>query len=179
MIEPIRPSVCRNARRNTARKVSAVRIARAEYQGCPPRVVRGSACHAWTASAVNQTVKLPRWRRPASYSRQFVTLRFCRGIWWRRSWFSLKGTLGIRGQVRGRPATPARPAAPPARSVQQRLAGNQDGDLFAREASFGRFAAALAGRAGQARTLALEGFQDEGLIRFDDAGQLGWLVQRR
>ena len=39
--------------------------------------------------------------------------------------------------------------------------------------------AGLAGRAGQARTLALEGFQDEGLIRFDDAGQLGWLVQRR
>jgi hypothetical protein len=28
MMEPIRPSVCRNARRNTARKVSAVRIAR-------------------------------------------------------------------------------------------------------------------------------------------------------
>src|SRR3954468_18238741 len=42
-------------------------------------------------------------------------------IWWRRSWFSLKGTLGIRGQVRGRPATPARPAAPPAGSMQQRL----------------------------------------------------------
>ena len=42
--EPISPSVWRRPRRNTARSVSAVRIARAEYQGCPPRVVRGSAC---------------------------------------------------------------------------------------------------------------------------------------
>src|SRR3712207_4194599 len=54
MTEPIRPSVCRNARRNTARKVSAVRIARAEYQGWPPRLVRGSAAQAATASSVNQ-----------------------------------------------------------------------------------------------------------------------------
>src|SRR4051794_15923016 len=65
-MEPIRPSVCRNARRNTARKVKAVRIARGEYQGCPPRVVRGSAAHASTASSVNHTVRLPRWRRLAS-----------------------------------------------------------------------------------------------------------------
>ena len=50
---------------------------------------------------MNQTVKLPRWRRLASYSRQFVTLRFCRGIWRRRSWFCLKGTLGIRGAGEG------------------------------------------------------------------------------
>src|SRR3954468_23162767 len=80
-----------------ARKVSAVRIASAEYQGCPPRVVRGSPAHASTASAVNQTVKLPRWRKLASYSRQFVILCRCRGICWRRSWFSLKGTAGIQG----------------------------------------------------------------------------------
>src|SRR4051812_35919658 len=93
-MEPINPSVWRKARRNTARKVSAVRTARGEYQGCPPRVVRGAARHPSMASALNHTVKLPRWRRPASYSRQFVILRFCRGIWWRRSWFSLKGTLG-------------------------------------------------------------------------------------
>ena len=31
-----------------------------EYQGCPPRVVRGSARQAAIASSVNQTVKLPR-----------------------------------------------------------------------------------------------------------------------
>src|SRR3954464_5485680 len=122
MTEPISPSVCRNGRGETGRKVKARRTGRGEESGCPPRVARGSACHAWTASSVNQTVKLPRWRRPASYSRQFTTLRFCRGICWRRSWFSLKGTLGIRGQVRGHPVTPARPAAPPAGSVQQRPA---------------------------------------------------------
>jgi hypothetical protein len=40
-MEPISPSVWRSARRNTVRRVSAVRIARGEYQGCPPRVVRG------------------------------------------------------------------------------------------------------------------------------------------
>ncbi len=48
------------ARRNTARSVSAVRMASGEYQACPPRVVRASAAHAATASSVNHTVKLPR-----------------------------------------------------------------------------------------------------------------------
>jgi len=66
-MEPIRPSVWRRARRNTARSVSAVKIARGEYQDCPPAVVRGSALHEATASSVNQTVKLPRWRKAASY----------------------------------------------------------------------------------------------------------------
>jgi hypothetical protein len=42
------------------RKVSAVRIARGEYQGWPPQVVRGAAAQAAIASSVNQTVKLPR-----------------------------------------------------------------------------------------------------------------------
>jgi hypothetical protein len=46
--------------RNTARKVSAVRMASGEYQGWPPRVVRDSAAQAAIASAVNQTVRLPR-----------------------------------------------------------------------------------------------------------------------
>jgi hypothetical protein len=45
-MEPISPSVCRSARRNTALSVSAVKIARGEYQRCPPRVVRGSAFQA-------------------------------------------------------------------------------------------------------------------------------------
>ena len=65
-MEPTSPSVWRSARRNTARSVSAVVIAKAEYRGCPPRAVRGSALHAAIASAVNHTVKLPRARRPAS-----------------------------------------------------------------------------------------------------------------
>ncbi len=46
--------------------VRAVRIASAEYEGWPPRVVHGSACKAAIASAVNQTVGLPRLRRLAS-----------------------------------------------------------------------------------------------------------------
>jgi hypothetical protein len=72
-IEPISPSVWRKARRNTARSVSAVVIARGEYQGCPPRVVRGAARQAAMASSLNQTVKLPRCRKLASYSAQLVT----------------------------------------------------------------------------------------------------------
>ena len=67
-MEPISPSVWRSAKRNTVRKVSAVVIARAEYDGYPPRLVRGSALHAATASGVNHTVRLRRARRPASYS---------------------------------------------------------------------------------------------------------------
>jgi hypothetical protein len=55
-------------------------IARAEYCGCPPGVVRGSASQAATAASVNQTVKLPRWRKLASYSRQFVIRRRCFGM---------------------------------------------------------------------------------------------------
>ena len=68
MTDPISPSTWRSgsARRNTARSVSAVAIARADYEGCPPRPVRGSALHAATASGVNHTVRLPRARRAAS-----------------------------------------------------------------------------------------------------------------
>ena len=66
MMEPIRPSVWRSARRNTARRLSAVRIARGEYQAWPPAVVRGAARQPAIASSMNQTVRLPRWRRLAS-----------------------------------------------------------------------------------------------------------------
>jgi hypothetical protein len=73
-------------------------MASAEDQGCPPRVVRGSAAQAAISSSMNQTVKLPRCRKLASYAGQFVTLCVCRGMWRRRFWFSLKGKAGIRGQ---------------------------------------------------------------------------------
>lgn len=53
-------------------------------RGWPPGVVRGAARHASMASSVNQTVRLPRWRKLASYARQFMTLCFCLGMW-RRS----------------------------------------------------------------------------------------------
>src|SRR5215204_4533837 len=77
-------------------------MASSEYQGWPPRVVRGSALQAVIASSENQTVKLPRCRKLASYAGQFVTLRCWRGIRWRRSWLSLKGTIGIHGQERAK-----------------------------------------------------------------------------
>src|SRR3954447_8137272 len=76
-------------------------MASAEYQGCPPGVVRGSAAHPSIASALNHTVRLPRRRRLASYAGQFVTLCVCLGTWRWRVWFSLKGKAGIPGQVRG------------------------------------------------------------------------------
>src|SRR3954469_8432865 len=99
-MEPINPSVWRRAKRNTARKVNAVRIAKGEYQGCPPRVVRGAARHPSMASSENHTVRLPRWRRLASYSRQLITFRVCLGMWWRRSWFSLNGKAASGDQRR-------------------------------------------------------------------------------
>jgi hypothetical protein len=95
MIEPIKPSVWRRARRNTVLSVSAVRIASGEYQACPPRVVRGAACQAAIASSVNHAVRLPRWRKLASYAAQFVTLRFCFGMWWRRAGLALNGMTGF------------------------------------------------------------------------------------
>src|SRR3954470_4126219 len=38
-------------------------------------------------------------------------------MWWRRSWFSLNGTIGIQGQERGRSPTPLSSSAPANRSV--------------------------------------------------------------
>jgi hypothetical protein len=47
-----------------------------------------------------------------------VTLCFCRGIWRRRSWFSLKGKVGFQGQSKDKPLTSAHLAPPQAASVQ-------------------------------------------------------------
>ena len=47
----------RQAEHRPARSVRAVSIAKAESCGCPPRVVRGSAAQAATASSVNHTVR--------------------------------------------------------------------------------------------------------------------------
>ncbi len=57
-----------------------VATANAEWEGCPPRPVRGSARQASIASAVNHTARLPRARRLASYSAQLVTRWFCFGM---------------------------------------------------------------------------------------------------
>src|SRR3954452_14446115 len=119
MMEPISPSVWRRAKRNTALRVRAVVIARSESFGWPPGVVRGPAAQAATAASVNQTGKLPRWRRLASYSAQFATLCFCLGMWWRRSWFSLNGKVGFRGSGAGRTSYATQPPPQTSRSVQQ------------------------------------------------------------
>ncbi len=73
-----------------------LRIASDEYHACPPRLVRGAACQAATASSLNHTVRLPRWRRLASYAVQFVTLRFCFGMQWRRAASDLNGMSASR-----------------------------------------------------------------------------------
>ena len=46
----------------------------------PAASVRGSAFQASTASGVDQTVKPPQTRRPASYSAQLVTRCRCLGM---------------------------------------------------------------------------------------------------
>src|SRR3954454_4596796 len=43
------------------------------------------------ASSVNHTVRLPRCRSASLYSDQFVTRRFGRAMWWRRSALYLCG----------------------------------------------------------------------------------------
>src|SRR3954454_12693349 len=48
-------------------------------------------------------------------------------MWWRRSWFSLKGKAGIPGQTEGRPTTSIGPRVPPVGSLQQRAARPRSG----------------------------------------------------
>src|SRR5829696_9181341 len=102
-----------------ARSVTAVAIARAEYEGCPPRPVRGSACHAVTASGVNHTVRLPRARRPASYSAQLVTRCRCFGMWRRQVALALNGTAEIRVSGKEPSSYTAQLPTPTGRSLQQ------------------------------------------------------------
>ena len=80
--------------------VSVPRLLHSLTDTTPPRVVRGSARQAAIASSVNQIVKLPRWRRAASYSDQFVTRCCCFGMWWRRSALTLNGMAYIGSQGR-------------------------------------------------------------------------------
>ena len=63
-MEPTKPPVWRSGSRNTARKVNAAVIAHQRS----------------TASGVNQTVRLPRARSPASYSAQLRTRCRCFGM---------------------------------------------------------------------------------------------------
>ena len=70
-------------------------------EGYPPRAVRGSALQAAIASGVNHTVKLPRARKPASYSAQLVTRCRCFGMWWRQAALALNGTAGVQASGKG------------------------------------------------------------------------------
>src|SRR3954466_13765186 len=87
--------------------------------GCPPRVVRGAAAHAATASGVNHTVRLPRARRPASYSAQLVTRCRCFGMWRRQAALALNGTAGGQASGEGPSSSTAQLPTPTGRSVQQ------------------------------------------------------------
>src|SRR3954453_7966521 len=87
--------------------------------GCPPRVVRGSALQALIASGVNQTVRLPRARRPASYSAQLVPRCRCFGMWRRQAVLALNGTAGVQVSGKGPSSYTAQLPTPTGRSVQQ------------------------------------------------------------
>lgn len=64
----LRTRLSSSRKRSTACSVSAVRMVSGEYRDCPPRPVHGSTAHAATASSANQILRLPRWRRLASWS---------------------------------------------------------------------------------------------------------------
>ncbi|TPG55628.1 hypothetical protein EAH89_13730 [Roseomonas nepalensis] len=70
------------------------------------------ARHPSIASAVNHTVRLPRARRPASYSAQLVTLWRCLGMRCRRSALALKGMTGVSNGPRDRPGVSLHQGAP-------------------------------------------------------------------
>ena len=55
-----------------------------------------------------------------------MTLCFCRGMWRRRSWFSLNGKAGFQGQVRGKLLTSAHPPLPQATSMQHAAVGRYE-----------------------------------------------------
>src|SRR3954471_18634680 len=90
--------------------------------GCPPRVRRGSALHAATASGVNHTVRLPRARRPASYSAQLVTRCRCFGMWRRQVALALNGTAGVQASGKGPSSYTAQLPTPtgPIRAIRRR-----------------------------------------------------------
>src|SRR5690349_21163194 len=82
-------------------------------------MVRGSARQAAIATSVNQIVRLPRWRRAASYAAQFVTLCCCLGMWRRQAALALNGTAGIQASGKGLSSYTAQLPTPTGRSVQQ------------------------------------------------------------
>src|SRR3954451_3050367 len=82
------------------------------------------AFQAAIASSVNHTVRLPRCRSALLYAAQFVTRRFGRGIWWRRSALYLCGMKARSGA--SKQATPY--AIPHIRATRWRTAENAYAD---------------------------------------------------
>ena len=127
MTEPISPSVWRRAKRNTARRVKAVRMARGEPQGCPPRVVRGSGGARLGGPGSDRLIGEP--------DRQAATLAQAGGLSRPvRDVVLLPGNVASAGLVQlerqdehprsdeGRRPTPPRPQhQPPSRSMQHSL----------------------------------------------------------
>src|SRR5215218_3159139 len=81
--------------------------------------MRGAATQAAIASGVNQTVRLPRARRPASYSAQLVTRCCCFGMWRRHAALALNGTAEIRVSGKEPSSYTAQLPTPTGRSMQQ------------------------------------------------------------
>src|SRR3954454_4786113 len=81
--------------------------------------MRGAAFQVATASGVNHTVRLPRARRPASYSAQVVTRCRCFGMWRRQAALALNGTAEIQASGKGPPSSTAQLPTPTGRSMQQ------------------------------------------------------------
>src|SRR3954454_2824518 len=71
------------------------------------------------APGVNHTVRLPRARRPASYSAQLVTRCRCFGMWRRQAALALNGTARIQASGKGPSSYTAQLPTPTGRSVQQ------------------------------------------------------------
>jgi hypothetical protein len=76
--DAIKPSVCLNVILKALRSISIVSIAMAVYLAWP---LGPTLYHLPIAASSIHKVKLPRFRKPASYSRQLVTLRFILGMW--------------------------------------------------------------------------------------------------
>src|SRR5215208_4188443 len=92
--------------------------------------MRGSALQASIASVVNHTVRLPRARRPASYSAQLMTRCCCLGMWRRQDALALNGTAGVRVSGKEPPSYAAQLPTPTGRSVQQ--GGRKEGFFLSR-----------------------------------------------
>src|SRR5215213_10979151 len=81
--------------------------------------MRGAAFQVATASGVNHTVRLPRARRPASYSAQLVTRCRCFAMWRRQAALALNGTAEIQASGKGPSSYTAQLPTPTGRSMQQ------------------------------------------------------------